>query len=474
MTEPILTNEEYDFILRNDFLSFLERAYYELNPHGCLKISPCLEVLAGKLETCRKGQCKRLIVNIPPRHLKSFTASVAFTAWLLGHNSSEEIICASYGQDLADDLARKCKKLMQSDFYKRLFPTRLANRQAVHDFWTENNGVRMATSVGGVLTGRGGNFLIIDDAMKPDEALSETCRATVKGWFDNTALSRLNEKETGCIIIIMQRLHQDDLVGHVLAQEGWDVVSFPAIAEEDETHIIESAFGSSLYHRKMGELLDPERESLAILQELRKSMGEYNFSAQYQQNPIPLGGNIIKTDWLRYYQPGDRPARFTQLLVSVDSANKAKEVNDYSVCMIWGFYKSQYYLLHVSRKRLEYPALKREIKKLAADFKVDKILIEDKASGQSLIQDLKADGMIGVVPYEPLPGVDKIMRLHAQTPLFEEGLVFLPTQASWLDEYVKELTGFPGTKFDDQVDATAQALDYLKSKRSLAVWEKLA
>ena len=195
-------------------------------------------MIATKLEAVRKGLIKRLIINLPPRGLKSHCASIVFPAWYLGHDPTGQIICASYGQDLADKFARDCRTIMMAEWYRRIFRTRLANRQAVADFTTTEQGVRMSTSVGGVLTGRGADLIIIDDPLKPDEALSQTQRKAVNDWYDNTLLSRLNDKTNGRIIIIMQRLHQDDLVGHVLGKEDWDVLSFPAIAERDETHVI--------------------------------------------------------------------------------------------------------------------------------------------------------------------------------------------------------------------------------------------
>jgi hypothetical protein len=259
-----LSRPEYQSLLRHDFMGFVERSFYELNPETSFISGPHIEAIAAKLEACRLGKIKRLIINLPPRNLKSHCTSIAFAAWFLGHDPSRHVICASYGQDLADKLARDCRTVMNSSWYKRLFRTRLSDRQAVHDFMTTAQGTRLATSVGGVLTGRGADLILIDDPQKPDEALSETRRNAVNEWYDNTLMSRLNSKADGCIVIIMQRLHQDDLVGHVLEQGNWDVLSLPAIAEVDETHVIETPYGRRLFVRKEGEALHPERESLAV------------------------------------------------------------------------------------------------------------------------------------------------------------------------------------------------------------------
>lgn len=469
----ILSPRDYEFILRRDFMSFIVRAFYELNPQTPLLLAPHIEVIAATLEAVRLGKIRRLIINVPPRSLKSHCASIAFPAWILGHNPAAHLICASYSQELSDKFARNSRTLMLSPWYCHLFPTRLADRQAVHDFTTTEQGTRMATSIGGVLTGRGADFIIIDDPLKPEEALSESGRTSVNQSYDNTLLTRLNDKEKGCIIIIMQRLHQDDLVGHVLEQEPWHVLSFPAIAERDETHVIESPLGRRLFRRRVDDLLHPERESMATLTAIRQAMGDYNFSAQYQQNPMPLGGAMVKTAWLRYYEPGEEPAKLPHIVQSWDTANKSTELADYSVCTTWGVHDRRYYLLDVYRARLNYPDLRRKVKELAQRYRPTAIVIEDKASGTQLIQDLKTEGVLWIWPYEPPAGTDKIMRLHAQTAAFENGLVLLPSRASWLSDYVTELTSFPGARYDDQVDSTAQALDYLKRFDALEVWRHL-
>jgi predicted phage terminase large subunit-like protein len=471
-----ISQADYIRVLRRDLTTFIERSFYELNPQAVFVSSPHIEVIASRLENCRLGKTKRLIVNLPPRSLKSHAISVAFVAWLLGHNPAIQIICASYGQDLADKHARDSRILMASSFYRSLFPlTKLSpEKQSVGEFMTTEQGFRMSTSVGGVLTGRGADIIILDDPLKPDDALSETRRNAVNDWYDHTLLSRLNSKETGVIIIVMQRLHQDDLVGHVLEQGSWDVLSFPAIADEDESYIIESPLGRRRFGRKAGEVLEPKRESKATLDGIRRTIGEYNFASQYQQTPVPVGGAIVKTEWLRYYSPSELPTGFTCVLQSWDTANKSGELNDFSVCTTWGAVRQKYYLLNVFRRRLDFPDLERAVAEHARQHKANKILIEDKASGTQLIQSLKAQGVWGVEPYEPPTGTDKILRLYAQTTEFESGRVLLPRSAPWLDEYIRELTSFPGSKYDDQVDSTTQALDHLKNRASILIWERLA
>jgi predicted phage terminase large subunit-like protein len=459
-----LTSHEYFAFLRNDFAAFIEGSFRQLNPDAKFLGNWHIEVIASELERCLRGETKRLIICVPPRSLKSHCASVAFPAWLLGHRPSAQIICASYGQDLADKLALDCRSLMNAEWYRKVFATRLSNQRQA-DFMTEAQGFRLATSVGGVLTGRGGDFIVIDDPLKPDEAVSDTRRNAVNEWYEHTLYSRLNNKATGCIILIMQRLHEDDLVGHVLKLDNWKMLRFPAIAVEDETHVIQNCYPPRTVHRLAGEALHPERESLEMLQTVRRILGEYNFSGQYQQEPAPLGGGMIKLAWFKTYKVGEDPARFDLVFQSWDTAVKATQLSDYSVCTTWGKKGQNLYLQHVLRRRMEYPELKRAVREQAIRFNATTILIEDKSSGTELIQELTREGLHGVTRYEPK--MEKIMRMHSVTSTIENGFVHLPDEADWLTDYQHELTTFPKGKFDDQCDSTSQALDWVKTGSDL-------
>jgi hypothetical protein len=291
---------EYQAILRNDLTSFIERSFYELNPEATFVPGQYIDLLASVLEKCRTGETKRLVINLPPRTLKSHGASVALPARMLGHDPSKHIICVSYGQDLAEKHARDCRTLMSSSFYRGLFPGTVlsADKHSVGYFMTTAQGSRQATSVGGPLTGLGADIIILDDILKPDEALSETCRRAANHWYFSTLLSRLNSKDNGVIILVMQRLHQEDLVGEVMEREQWEVLSLPAIAEQDENYLIESPFGNYPYVRKAGKALHPERDSVETYRKIRENVGEYIFQSQYQQNPTTREGGLIKREWL--------------------------------------------------------------------------------------------------------------------------------------------------------------------------------
>ena len=456
-----ISPEEYSALLRRDFCTFIQRCFYELNPQTDFHMNWHIEVMSAKLDAVRKGKIRRLIINVPPRHLKSICASVALPAWCLGHNPAAQVLCVSYAQDLSDKLARDCRNIVMSRWYQRLFPTRMSTmKQSVQEFTTTSHGYRLATSIGGVLTGRGADLIIIDDPLKPEEALSETQRRTANQWYDHTLYSRLNDKQHGAIVVIMQRLHEDDLVGHVLEQEDWEVVRFPAIAEANENHNIETPFGTRRFDRTINDLLDPEREPLETLNRIRKTIGEYNFAGQYQQAPSPLGGGMIKSDWFATYRPDELPTNFDRVVQSWDTANKATELSDFSVCTTWGIKEKKLYLLHVLRRRMDYPELKRIVREQQQLHRASVVLIEDKASGTQLIQELIWERFYAVERYKP--ELDKVMRMHAQTAMIENGFVYLPKEAPWLPAYLHELAIFPMGRHDDQVDATSQFLDWFK------------
>src|SRR5215467_3477137 len=250
--------------------------------------------------------------------------------------------------------------------------------------------------------------------LKADDALSETRRRSVNEWYDNTLRSRLNNQERGAIIIVMQRLHADDLVAHVQQHESWDVLSFPAIAEKDEMYDVLTPYGRRQIPRKADEILQPTLLSATRLADLQRGMTDYNFAAQYQQDPQPPSGNIVKREWLKFYDLSGKPSRFDQVLQSWDTANKDTELANFSVCTTWGIKDRQLYLLDVFRQKLDFPELKRSIRELANRHQAKIVIIEDKASGTSLLQELRADNFSIAQPAPNIDG-DKVMRLRAQT-----------------------------------------------------------
>ena len=288
----------------------------------------------------------------------------------------------SYSSDLAIKLANDCRTILKSDWYTRLFPrmriSRLKNTEI--EVVTTQHGFRLATSIDGTLTGRGGDILILDDPLKPIDALSDRKRERVNDFYYNHTQSRLDDKKTGAIIVVTQRLHMDDLPGTLLrnSPNEWTVLSFPAIAEQEEKIQI----GDTKYHvRRVGDLLHAEREPQPILDELRAQLGPDTFAAQYQQAPIPAGGVMIKREWIQRYDQLPEREPSSDVFQSWDTASKDGEQNDYSVCTTWLYHDKKYYLIHVLRGRFDYPTLKALAISHANDHKPNTILIEDAGVG---------------------------------------------------------------------------------------------
>jgi len=452
-------------ILRNDLYSFIAAVFPIVSPNDAFAHNWHIEAIAYALTRVYKGEVKRLIITVPPRSLKSICTSVAFPAYILGHDPRRRIICVSYSEGLARKHANDCRAVMHSPLYTRLFPnTRISRTKDTElEFATTLGGNRLATSVGGTLTGRGGNLIIIDDAMKPQDACSEAARESNKQWYANTLLTRLDNKTRDSIVVVMQRLHVDDLVGHLLEQEGWVHLNLPAIAECEQR----IALSAERFHlRQPGELLHPEREPQSVLQEFKRSMGSLAFAAQYQQEPIAEGGNLVKWHWFKVYdQPPTRTAG-DRIIVSWDTALSAKDLASFSACVVLQVRGETAYVLDVFRERLEYPDLKRKVVELhkrwryaANDYA---LAIENKGSGMSLIQDLQ-DEHIHAIAVDPAG--DKVMRMNEQTARIEAGSVSLPKQAPWLDEFRREILAFPAGRYSDQVDAFSQALNRAYNRR---------
>lgn len=444
-------------ILRSDFGSFLHRAMRMLNPGTPFLPNWHIEAIAFQLDRVRTGEVTRLIINMPPRYLKSIMVSVAFPAFLLGHEPRKKIFGISYGADLAAKHATDFRAVIESAWYRRAFPKMQLARAIGGDIYTTKRGFRKATSVHAALTGLGGDIFILDDPQKPEDAQSETLRNSVNQWFSNTLRSRLDNKEKGVIIVVMQRVHLNDLTGHLVeTSDDWTVLDLAAIAEEDED--IPIGLGK-VHQRQAGEALHPGYESLHTLQKLRTELGSEIFSAQYQQMPVPPGGAIIHKEWLRYYDAAPEPSYKTKIIQSWDTAAKDGANNDWSVCTTWLLVdRKHYYLLDVTRDRFDYPRLRNKAIALAERYAPSTILIEDASTGIALSQELRQSGIF-VVKAIPVDR-DKANRLWVQQAKFEAGYVHFPRQAPWLPALEAELLAFPQAKHDDQVDSLSQALAF--------------
>jgi predicted phage terminase large subunit-like protein len=446
-----------DVVCQLDFASFIRKAFQTLEQSSEFLPNWHIEALAYQLEQVRRGKVKRLNVNLPPRMLKSFICSVAFPAFILGLDPTKRVIVLSYSIELAIKLSNDFRALVNSHWYQSLFPNTRISRTKNTEFEvvTTHNGYRLGGSIDGSVTGRGADILIIDDPMKPMDALSDSKRQRVIDLYYTTLHTRLNNKLTGAIILVMQRLHPDDLAGTLLrSSEGGTSLSVSAIAEQEEKIQISD---KRYYHRQNGEVIQPEREPKWVLESIRSTIGSDTFAAQYQQAPIPPGGVMIQRRWVcRYDSLPDRTPS-DPVFQSWDTASRDGGLNDYSVCTTWLIQGGKYYLMHVLRKRLDYPTLKAQAIAHARAYNPNRILIEDSGSsvGTALVGELKKAGLPAIAVK---PERNKKTRMSIQSAKFENGLVFLPKQAPWLQDYEAELFAFPNVRFDDQVDSTSQAL----------------
>jgi predicted phage terminase large subunit-like protein len=458
-----------DAACRTDLTSFGRKCFHTLEPGKPFVTNWHIEALAWRLEQVRRGEIKRLIINIPPRSLKSLMCSVAFPAYVLGHDPTKRLIMVSYGSDLAATFSNHFRAVISAQWYRRQFPAMQISRHKNTELEvvTTQHGYRLATSIDGTLTGRGCDIMVIDDPLKAIDALSDSKRSAVNAAFFNTFLSRLDDKQSGAIVVVMQRLHIDDLAGTLLRSGGWTPLILPAIAERDELIPI----GDNDYHfRRARDPLQPDRESIAALESLRALLGSDTFAAQYQQAPIPPGGAMIKRDWVRYYDRLPETTSSTEDIQSWDTASKEGVQNDWSVCTTWLLVGDDYYLVDVLRDRMDYPTLRGRAIKHAADHRPNRIFVEDTGVGTGLITELKNE-RLPAIPVKPEH--NKEVRMSVQSAKFESGHVFLLERASWLADLEAELFSFPNGRHDDQVDSISQALAHelpsgIWSERELA------
>ncbi len=363
---------------------------------------------------------------------------------------------------------------MMTPWYRALFPRTILSptRQSAHDFETTLGGGRLALSRGGPITGRGAHFIILDDPIKADEALSDLARQSANNFVASTLITRRNNPRTVAYIVAMQRLHEDDTSGWLLRAGGWRHVCLPAIAQEDEVWTYQTPFAAKVVRRAAGEVLHDEREPRPELDKVRQTQGDYFFTAQYLQRPVPMAGNLVPIEKFGRYEPTELPSTFDEVVLSLDTAFKDKELSDYSVITHWGRKANRVYLVCVYRMKATYSDLKVKLGALFSDVRPHRVLIEDCASGQSLIQELKSEGVYEVAACTPKG--DKAVRMLQAAILIEAGEVFIPADAPWLAVYLHELAAFPAGRYDDQVNSTSQALNWFRERKHKNGWIEYA
>jgi predicted phage terminase large subunit-like protein len=442
---------------RSDFMTFARVAFDVVRPGVKFQDNWHLHAITTLLQEAETSRTVRQIVTLPPRSLKSFLISEVFPAWLLGRDPATRIICVTYGEKLSEELSASTTRIMQSDFYKRVFPaTRLASETKLK-LTTTARGMRFATSVGGPTTGFGGDWVIIDDPMNATDANSESAREAVKTYFDRARSSRVNDETASRFILVMQRLHPDDLAGHLLDKGGWNQLMLQAKATEPAR--VDTG-GREMHEIRAGDLLHEARLPQSVLDRKLRDMGSANFQAQYQQDPVPALGNIVKRHWLRYYL-GTVALDGGRIVLSLDTATKTDTAHDYSVCTVWKWQGEKHLLIEVWRDKVGYPELKAAIIGLYNRYATPTILIEDSGNGTALIQELRS---FGIPVIARTATQNKISRFVSSTSYIEAGQMLLPQDASWLAEFEAEILGMLNVKHDDQADSLSQYFGWVRGR----------
>ena len=426
---------------RSSFLTFVKKVWPDFIAGSHHKI------FARKLEDVSRGKIKRLIINMPPRHTKSEFASNLFPAWMLGKNPKLKIIQTTHTAELSDGFGRKVKNLIMQDEFKEVFPdVKLAeDSKASGRFNTNKGGEYFAAGVGGAITGRGADLLIIDDPHSEQDALSDKKMEDAYEWYTSGPRQRL--QPGGSIVVVMTRWSVKDLTGKLLAKQTgesadqWDVVEFPAIIDEKP--------------------MWPEFWNLRELEGVKASISEQKWQAQYQQNPVGDEGAIIKREWWNVWEKEKIPP-LQHIIQSYDTAYSKRETADFSAITTWGiFYPEEggppnIILVDMKKGRWDFPELKQVALEQQQYWDPETILIEAKASGMPLTQELRMMG-IPVITYTPSKGNDKHVRVNSVAPLFEAGQVWAPDHR-FAEEVIEECAAFPYGDHDDLVDSTTQAL----------------
>jgi len=404
--------------------------------------------IAEKFEAIARGELKRVIINLPPRHTKSEFASYLFPAWMIGRNPHLKIMQATHTADLSVRFGRKVKNLMESEEYKKIFQTKLrSDSKAAYRWETDDGGEYYAAGVGGSIAGRGADLFIVDDPHSEQDAMSPTALENAWEWYSSGPRQRL--QPGGTIILVMTRWGENDLTARLLRQSAndpkadqWEVIEFPAILPS-------------------GKPLWPEYWKIEELERVKASIPLTQWNAQYMQTPTSDTAAIIKRDWWKPWKKGSIPP-LQYVMQSYDTAFLKTRTADFSAIQTWGvFYPSEggppnVILLDAKKGRWEFP----ELKKIAHDeykyWDPETVLIEAKAAGHPLTQELRATG-IPVVNFSPSRGNDKHVRMNSVAPLFEAGLVWYP-ETSWAEEVIEEMAAFPFGEHDDHCDAATQAL----------------
>jgi predicted phage terminase large subunit-like protein len=445
--------------VKTKLLAFAMKAHAQLHAGQQLEPLPYVHFVTWHLERIGSGKCKRLIVALPPRHAKTFLCSICLSAWLLAHAPASKILLVSYGQELADKIAYDIREILRSDWFLRLFKTRIAKGKLTDVVTTAGGGVRSVSVEGGV-TGLGADFIIVDDPVQIKDSANVRQIERVNDLFDSEIRTRLNNPRKGAIVIVAHRLAEDDLPGHVQREGGWMAVRLPLIASRSRTYKPADGFE---WLRKKGELLRPDAFTARDIERLRR-MKHPDFETLQQQNPGARDRLRIKSEHIGDFETAEVPSD-TAVVLSIDPGQKGGSSNSYSVVQAWAPHNGRYLLLDQWREQARYSDFRSEVRRFIRHRRPSAILVEATAQGPALISDIRPQDGVKIISVTPVE--DKISRLRRHQKAIRAGVLLLPERAPWREEFVGELTLFPYTAFDDQVDALTQFLDWIAKNPNL-------
>jgi len=475
----LLTRLERELAERRLY-EFVRQAWHVIEPSTPFVPNWHIEVICEHLEAISLGQLRNLVINIPPRHMKSLLVSVLWPAWEWTRWPERRWLFSSYVSSLSIRDSVNCRRLLESPWYRARWGHmfRLTSDQNTKGrFDNSRSGYRLSISVGGATTGEGGDRIVCDDPHNVADVESDTVRLGIINWFDVALSTRVNDPKTCAKVVVMQRCHQRDLSGHLLEQGGWDHLCLPA---EYEGPGRATSIGFVDPRTEIGELLWMERFGPKEIEEAKRSLGSYGVAGQLQQRPSPAGGGIFKRHWFQFWQPRGKnlppvlvrlpdgstmsiaaiemPRQMDEQAQSWDCTFKDLDTSDYVVGQAWGRLGARYFLGDQVRGRMDCPATIKAVRDMTAKFPgTMAILVEDKANGSAVIQMLSRE-IRGILPVNPSGG--KIARAQAVSPLIEAGNIFLPhpEYAPWVNDFIEEMVAFPNGAHDDQVDAMTQLL----------------
>jgi predicted phage terminase large subunit-like protein len=452
----MLMNSQTKKLIQTEFLAFAMKAFATLNKGRSLGNDKYLKLLAQELTHVAAGETKRLVVNMPPRHCKTFMGSICLPAWILAHNPSAKIVILTYGQDLADKTAYAVRDILRSEWYQQVFHTRVkGDRAKLMDFVTTDGGGVRSLSIEGGVTGLGADFIIIDDPVEIKDCGNTKRLERVNDLFDDEIQTRLDHPKKGCIVIIAHRISEDDLPGHVLQKGGWQQLKLPLIATRSRTHHLDSG---EVWNRKKGELLRPDAFTKRDIQRLRASK-QPGFETLQQQNPGGRDRLRIKAKYFPSFSLAELQVREVPVVLSVDPGQKGGPTNSFTVIQAWAPKDGAHLLLDQWREQATYGESRSAVCRFIRKYRPSVVLIEATGQGPALLSEIKPQIGMELVPITPAG--DKIERLRKHRRTIRRGLVQLPQGAPWYDEFISEAAQFPYGPFNDQIDAMSQYLNWI-------------